>query len=266
MEGGPRTHTKAAGTTRRLHTQRHRSGIEPATWGNRSRLAPKPTCLTKTYFQKFWRPRCRAQGEVGGERQAQIRRQLSVSAAPASLSPPVPRLRLPPSHLSPRISLPPSPPGVCLYLASPQSVCRRRRCPLQLQLSLLSFSSGWYSLAIHVAQKWRCVTSLFPFKLSASDSARLGRALDELDARKGLYISHFHPGERLVHGGLRLLVIRGLFQANDCGTTAPEWHIFPPKKLHQVVLVCLVKFDCLSWILKRQRLRQIYRLRRPNIY
>lgn len=150
LEGGPRTHTKAGGTAWRLHTERHRSGIEPATWGNRTRLAPKPTCLTKTYFQKFWRARCRPRGEVwwwkaGPDKEAAFclrRSRLPFSACPSSPASPItfistyqppsvsarclPLSRFPSVRLSPPPLPPPTPTVPFVFL--PRLIQPRHSC------------------------------------------------------------------------------------------------------------------------------------------
>lgn len=61
----------------------------------------------------------------------------------------------------------------CLPLSHFPSVCPSPlRYSLYLQLSLCLSLLSSFSLSIHVPQKWRCVMSLFPFKLSKWDNMR----------------------------------------------------------------------------------------------
>lgn len=101
-----------------------------------------------------------------------------------------------PSCLSLSVHLPLSLRGVCLYLTFLPSVSLPSST-LYISNCLFVFLFGLIQSSHSCALKWWCVMSLFPFKVSERDNTGWEGMQDEVSARKGLYISDFHPCERL---------------------------------------------------------------------
>lgn len=113
----------------------------------------------------------RCQCVVGCERQGKIKRQAFCLFLPLLSLSVYLCLLLSPLYLSRYVCLPLSLRGVCLYLTFLPSVCLPSaslyisNCPVVFLLQLVQ---SLHSCAL----KWKCVMSLFPFKLSQRDNVR----------------------------------------------------------------------------------------------